>query len=58
MNSAPMGTKWKVLSGPQSGKVLTVSDRIGHGSEFDIAMPGACSQARAYGRQYIKIARV
>jgi hypothetical protein len=58
MNGAPKGSRWRVLSGPQVGRTLTVEDRIGHGSQFDIAMPGRCAAARQYGRHTIKIQRV
>jgi hypothetical protein len=53
----PLGSRWAVLSGPASGRVLTVEDKIGHGSEFDIAMPGDCAGARVYGRRQIRIAK-
>lgn len=58
MNGVPFGSRWEVLSGPWAGRVLTVADRIGHGSQFDVAMPGNCRAAINYGRRTIKIRRV
>jgi hypothetical protein len=58
MNGVPFGTKYRVLDGPLQGAVLTVSDRIGSGSSFDVAMPGDCPAARAYGRRRIRIEQV
>lgn len=58
MNGVPFGSRWEILSGSLRGRVLTVGDRIGHGSGFDVAMPGACGAARQYGRQAITIRRV
>ncbi|MEX2588034.1 MAG: hypothetical protein WD602_08600 [Actinomycetota bacterium] len=55
MNGVPLGTRYQVVSGPQAGKVYTVEDRIGHSSEFDIAFPGDCDAAVAYGRRIINI---
>lgn len=58
MNNVPLGTKFKVKTGPLKGEVLTVKDRVGYGSEFDIAMPNSCTSARRYGRRTINIQRV
>ena len=58
MNGVPLGTKFKVKTGPLKGEVLTVKDRIGYGSEFDVAMPNSCSSARRYGRRTVNIERV
>ena len=58
MNGVPLGTKFRVRSGPLQGSVLTVKDRVGYGSDFDIAMPDACRQAYNYGRRTINIRRV
>lgn len=55
MNGVPMGSRWEVVG---TGRVYTVADRIGHGSQFDIAMPGNCAAARGYGRRFITIRRV
>ena len=55
MNGVPLGSKWQVI---ETGAVYTVADRIGHGSGFDIAMPGDCAAARAYGRRTITVRRV
>lgn len=48
------GQRWRVLTGPFAGQVLTVADTIGHGSEFDIWTPND----DAYGRHEIQIVRV
>lgn len=58
MNGVPFGARWRILSGPFSGRVLTVKDRIGHSSDFDVAMPGRCDEALGYGRRSIEIERV
>lgn len=58
MNGPSFGTRYQVLSGPASGRTFTVEDRIGHGSGFDIAMPGNCAGARSYGRHRIQIRRL
>lgn len=54
MNNVPFGKKWKVLSGSMSGATLTVADRIGWGSEFDVYMSD-CAMMHQYGRQQINI---
>lgn len=56
MNGPSFGTQYVVLSGPKDGRVYTVKDRIGHGSDFDIWM-SSCDAARQYGRRTITIAR-
>lgn len=58
MNGEPFGARWEVLSGPLRGRVLIVEDRIGHSSQFDVAMPGDCPAAVRYGRRTIEIRRV
>lgn len=58
MNGPAFGTRFEVLSGPAAGRTLVVEDRIGHGSSFDIAMPGNCPGARDYGRRRIQIRRL
>lgn len=55
MNGVPLGSQWEVVG---TDHVYTVADRIGHGSQFDIAMPGDCAAARAYGRRTITVRRV
>lgn len=57
MNGVPFGTRFEVLSGPYAGRVLTVKDRIGHSSEFDIWM-ASCDAALNYGRRRISIRQV
>ena len=58
MNDVPLGTKFKMMTGPLRGEVLTVKDRVGNGSEFDVAMPDNCSAAYRYGRRTVNIQRV
>jgi hypothetical protein len=48
------GSRWQVLTGPFTGRVLTVKD-TGPLAFFDIAMPGRCADAVAYGRRAIQI---
>jgi 3D (Asp-Asp-Asp) domain-containing protein len=48
------GTQFKILSGPLTGKVVTVEDRVVSGSQFDIWMED-CDAAIQYGRQRIQI---
>lgn len=55
MNGVPLGSRYRVLSGPRAGSTFVVEDRIGHGSGFDIAYPGNCRAARQYGRRTISI---
>lgn len=57
MNNVPFGSQWQVLDGTMAGRVFTVKDRIGSGSEFDIWMYD-CNAAIRYGRQQIRIQRV
>jgi len=52
----PIGSRWRVLTGLFAGVVFTASDRYGWGTDFDIALPGQCDRARAYGRERIVIA--
>lgn len=58
MNGVPLGTRFRVLTGPQQGEVVTIKDRVGSGSEFDVAMPGACTRAARYGRRIVNIRRL
>lgn len=58
MNGVAFGTRWRILDGPLAGRVLTVADRIGHSSQFDVAMPGDCQAARRYGRRTVTIERL
>lgn len=55
MNGVPLGSRWRVR---ETGRVYRVEDRIGHGSQFDIAMPGRCAEARRYGRRTITVERL
>lgn len=54
MNGEPFGSRWRVVD---TGRVYVVADRIGHSSQFDIAMPGDCAGAIRYGRRTIRIER-
>jgi Ni/Co efflux regulator RcnB len=58
MNGVPLGTKFRIRSGPLEGDVVVVKDRVGYGSEFDIAMPDRCRAAYRYGRRVINIRRI
>jgi 3D (Asp-Asp-Asp) domain-containing protein len=58
MNGVPLGTKFRIRTGPLKGEVMVVKDRVGSGSDFDIAMPDRCSRAYRYGRRTINIRRV
>lgn len=55
MNGVPLGSKYRIVNGPEAGKIYTIEDRISHSSEFDIAYPGDCEAAIEYGRRIIKI---
>lgn len=55
MNGVPLGSRYRVLDGPRAGSTFVIEDRIGHSSGFDIAYPGNCGAARAYGRRTISI---
>lgn len=57
MNGVPLGTRFRVASGPLRGETLVVRDRIGHGTDFDVALPGRCGAAHRYGRRTINIRR-
>jgi hypothetical protein len=54
----PFGSLWLVLSGPLVGNVFTAGDHYGHGTQFDVAMPGECERARDYGLRVIQVRRV
>lgn len=53
-NRWPLGTKLRVSPSPV-GELVTVEDRIGHGSELDFALPGDCGAARAWGRRRVSV---
>jgi 3D (Asp-Asp-Asp) domain-containing protein len=53
-NFLPFGTRVLVLDGSLAGRILTVEDRIGWGSDFDIWLPSEAA-CMAYGRQHISI---
>jgi len=56
-NAYPLGTRLRVSPSPV-GEVVTVEDRIGHGSELDFALPGDCAAAIAWGRRRVVIVEV
>lgn len=51
-NIWPLGTR---LYLHELDRTVTVADRIGGGSELDIAMPGRCDDAIAYGRRTLTV---
>lgn len=51
----PMGTVLVVGNSPWGAGTVVVGDRIGHGSQLDFALPGACGQARAWGRRHVGV---
>ena len=57
MNCVPFGTRYRILQGPMAGKVVTVKDTIGRGSQFDIWVHGRRA-ARNYGRRTVAIEKV
>lgn len=57
VNNVPFGTRYHVHTGPLAGRTFVVKDRVGWGSEFDVAMPGRCQDARNYGRRTITVER-
>lgn len=50
----PFGTRFRVDNGPMAGRVVTVEDRIGYGTQFDFWMY-SCNSAINYGRRYIQV---
>jgi 3D (Asp-Asp-Asp) domain-containing protein len=57
MNNVPFGTQYLILDGPLAGTQVTVADRYGHSTEFDVWLPD-CAAARTYGRHTIHIQKV
>lgn len=55
-NAWPLGTRLHVSNSPYGPGVFTVTDRIGHGSQLDFAIPGDCGAARQWGRRTVKVA--
>lgn len=51
----PLGTVLVVDASPWGPGTVVAADRIGHGSELDFALPGACHQARQWGRQHVQV---
>lgn len=56
-NDVPFGTKYRILTGPYTGRIVTVEDRYGHGTQFDIYVD-SCRQAFTYGRRTVQIERL
>lgn len=54
-NRWKLGTRVHVTDSPYGPGIFTVTDRIGHGSELDFAMPGDCAGARTWGRRSIRV---
>lgn len=54
MNTLPLGTRVRVVTGPLAGTTLTVLDHIDYGSQFDI-WQASCTKALDYGRRQITI---
>lgn len=55
-NRWPLGTRLLVSSSPAGvGTRVTVTDRIGHGSSLDFALPGDCAGARSWGRRTVTV---
>lgn len=50
----PLGTRLRVSDSPYGAGIFTVTDRIGHGSQLDFAMPGDCAGARRWGRRTVQ----
>jgi hypothetical protein len=57
MNDVPKGTRWHILNGSRADDIVTVADRIGWGSDFDLWYDN-CRDAKNYGRQKIRIVRL
>jgi hypothetical protein len=57
MAGVPFGTKYRILSGPMKGHVVTVEDRPDNKTQFDIWMAD-CHKAIQYGRHVIEIEAV
>lgn len=53
-NRWPLGTRLHVSNSPYGPGIFTVTDRIGHGSQLDFAIPGDCTAARTWGRRSIR----
>lgn len=48
-NAWPFGTTLHLI-GDGLDLTVVINDRIGHGSDVDVAMPAECAAARAFGR--------
>lgn len=51
------GTSWRILDGPQAGRVVTVWDHPDGNTQFDIWM-ASCTSALQYGRNQIHVQQV
>ena len=54
-NRYPLGTRLWLDRSPWGAREFVVRDRIGHGSELDIAMPGDCRGAKRWGRRVVGV---
>lgn len=51
----PLGTVLVVSDSPWGPGTVVAGDRIGHSSQLDYALPGACRAARAWGRRQVGV---
>jgi 3D (Asp-Asp-Asp) domain-containing protein len=54
-NRWPLGTRLYVV---ELGITVRIRDRIGHGSDLDLALPGDCPAADRYGRRAVHVRRL
>lgn len=54
-NRWPLGTRLHVSDSPYGAGTFTVTDRIGHGSQLDFAIPGDCPAALRWGRRTVRV---
>lgn len=50
-----LGTVLTTSAGPYGAGQYLVTDRIGHSSQLDYAMPGDCRGARQWGRRHVSV---
>ena len=53
-NRWAFGTRLKLLTGRFAGRIVTVADRIGWGSQLDI-FTWSCNEALWYGREEVQV---
>lgn len=54
-NRHPFGTRLHLSDSPWGPGEFVVADRIGWGSELDIAVPRDCGLARRWGRRVVSV---